>query len=62
MQGVVLKVRYSRAGHLFEFPILLSPTPDPRIIAAAYTLIPLVTYIVRDWVVGPIAKLIETRK
>ena len=59
---MVLKVRYSRAGHLFEFPILLSPTPDPRIIAAAYTLIPLVTYIVRDWVVGPIAKLIETRK
>lgn len=61
-QGVTLKLRYSRAGHLFEFPILLSPTLDPYIIAGAYTLIPLATYVAKDWVAGPLGRLLERRR
>lgn len=61
-QGVVLKLRYSRAGHLFEFPILLSPLPDPVVAAAAYTLTPLLLYIGKDWVAGPLGRLIEARR
>lgn len=61
-QGVVLKLRYSRAGHLFEFPILLSASLDPRVIALAYTLIPLLGYVAKDWVIGPLGRLVERRK
>lgn len=34
LQGIVLKLRYNRAGHMFEFPILLSPLLDWNILAA----------------------------
>lgn len=33
LQGIVLKLRYNRAGHLFEFPIMLSPLLDWNVLA-----------------------------
>lgn len=61
-QGVTLKLRYNRAGHLFEFPILLSSSPDATVAAAAYALVPLVTYLAKSWVVDPLASRIEKRR
>ncbi|RMZ52146.1 hypothetical protein APUTEX25_001536 [Auxenochlorella protothecoides] len=61
-QGIVLKLRYNRAGHMFEFPILLSPLLDWNILAAAYCLPPLLYYVGKEWVVGPLARGIQSRR
>lgn len=63
LQGITLKLRYNRAGHLFEFPVLLSPSPtDWPTLAAAYLLPPLLYVAGRDWVVGPLQRGVEARR
>lgn len=61
-KGVLLKVRYSRAGHLFEFPIQLSAVLSPTVVIAAHVLPPLVMYLSSSWVVGPLGRSVERRK
>lgn len=58
-----MKLRYNRAGHLFEFPVLLSSNPlDWPVLAAAYLLPPLVYLAGRDLVVGPLQRGVEARR
>lgn len=62
-QGITLKLRYNRAGHLFEFPILLSTSPlHWPTLAGAYLLPPLLYLGGRDLVVGPLARGIAARR
>lgn len=63
MQGITLKLRYNRAGHLFEFPILLSTSPlHWPTLAGAYLLPPLLYLGGRDLVVGPLSRGIAARR
>ncbi|KAL4442759.1 hypothetical protein ABPG77_006753 [Micractinium sp. CCAP 211/92] len=63
LQGITLKLRYNRAGHLFEFPILLSSSPlDWPTLAGAYLLPPLLYLAGRDLVVGPLSRGIAARR
>ena len=53
-------MRYSRAGHLFDCPILLSLDPtDFRLIAAAGALPPLLAWALRQLVVAPIGRALD---
>ena len=61
-KGVLLRVRYSRGGHLFEFPIQLSAAIDPTVLLAAHFLPPLAIYIASEWVIKPLGKAIESKK
>lgn len=62
IQGVLLRFRYNRAGHLFEFPFFLSSTFDPRILAGAYILPPLCIYLATNCVIAPVQKAIESKR
>lgn len=63
LQGITLKLRYNRAGHLFEFPILLSVSPlHWPTLAGAYLLPPLLYLGGRDLVVGPLSRGIAARR
>ena len=63
LQGITLKLRYNRAGHLFEFPVLLSSNPfDWPTLAAAYLLPPLAYAIGGKLVVGPLRRGVEARR
>ena len=65
LQGVTLKLRYTRSGHLFEFPLLLlagPPTAQPGLLAAAYALPPLLYLGAKHLVVGPLGRAIQSRK
>jgi hypothetical protein len=62
-QGITLKLRYNRAGHLFEFPVLLSSNPlDWPVLAAAYLAPPLLYLTARDLVVGPLRRRIDAAR
>ena len=61
-RGIVLKVRYSRGGHLFEVPIQLSAVLSPTIVIAAHVLPPLVMFLSSSWVIGPLGRAVERRK
>ncbi|EFN53601.1 hypothetical protein CHLNCDRAFT_58555 [Chlorella variabilis] len=63
LQGITLKLRYNCAGHLFEFPVLLSSNPlDWPTLAGAYLLPPLLYLAGRDLVVGPLRRGVEARR
>lgn len=61
-KGVLLRVRYSRGGHLFEFPIQLSATVDPAVLLAAHILPPLAIYVASEWILKPLGKAIEGKR
>ena len=62
-QGITLKLRYNRAGHLFEFPVLLSHNPlDWPTLAGAYAVPPLLYLAGSRLVVGPLRRGIEARR
>jgi DnaJ homolog subfamily C member 11 len=61
-QGIWLKMRYNRGGHIFEFPVLLSTSPRPEIIAAAYTLPPLLLWSSINLVIKPVGRLIQRKR
>lgn len=60
-QGVVLKCRYIRGGHLFEFPILLSTSLDAQIVTAAFSLPPLILWSLSNLVIKPLGRSIQQR-
>jgi DnaJ family protein C protein 11 len=61
-KGVLLRIRYSRGGHLFEFPIQLSAGVDPGVLLAAHILPPLALYIASEWILKPLGKAIEGKR
>ena len=58
-RGILLRARYSRAGHLFEFPIQLSTILDPKIFIAAHVLPPVALYLTNALIVQPLSKAIS---
>eukprot|EP00887_Chlorella_sp_A99_P006975 scaffold2.g6975.t1 len=62
LQGVWLKLRFNRAGHLFEFPILLSPSLEATVVSGAYVLPPLAYLLLRNTVLRPISRAIERQR
>jgi hypothetical protein len=63
LQGITLKLRYNRAGHLFEFPVMLSSNPlDWPTLGAAAALPPLLYLAGSRLVVGPLRRGIEARR
>ena len=56
LQGVTIRIRYSRAGQIFDFPILLTNQQDLRVLAAAYTLPPLLAFVLRYYIIRPLAR------
>ena len=62
-QGVVLRPKFSRGGHVFEVPILLSTTvSDYRVAAAAYILPPAISLMVKFWIVKPLRRRAKLQK
>jgi len=61
-KGVLLRIRYSRGGHLFEFPIQLSAAVDPAVLIAAHILPPLALYVASEWILKPLGKAIESKR
>ena len=63
MQGIVLKPRFSRGGHVFEVPILMSPvTKDYPVLLASYLLPPAISLAVKFWVVKPLKRRHKVQK
>ena len=63
MQGVVLKPRFGRGGHIFEVPIMLTQSAkDYRVVAAAYIVPPLLTIFAKYYVIKPLRKRSRVRK
>lgn len=60
--GVLLRLRLQKSGHTFEFPILVSPTPDPWIVLGAHIIPPVVLSAVVYGVVKPIHAVISGKK
>jgi hypothetical protein len=55
--GTAFKVRYSRAGQVFEFPILLTgDCRDWEVLAAASIVPPLASFLLMRYVVGPLKR------
>ena len=54
-QGVVVRPRFTRGAHIFDFPILLAPVLSRswRVWVAAYVLPPLLTLSIKHLVVRP---------
>ena len=61
-KGVLVRLRYSRGGHSFEFPVQLSAGLDPRVLVGAHLLPPLIIYCASQWIIEPIRKYIEGRR
>jgi len=62
VQGVLLRVRYTRSGHVFEFPILLAPTFDIAVLLGAYILTPLAVFVAKDVIAGRLGQFVEARR
>lgn len=62
LQGIVLKVRYSRGGQTFEVPVLISQDfRNLKVLGAAYILPPLTWLILTRYVVRPLRKWHQKR-
>lgn len=63
MQGIILRPKFSRGGHIFEVPIMLSPSVrDSNVLLAAYILPPLLAYVMKSWIVLPLKKRAKVKK
>ncbi len=64
MQGLILRPRFSRGGHVFEVPVMLSPSvqQDTHLLLAAYVVPPLVTYLTKYYLVLPLKKRAKVKK
>jgi DnaJ family protein C protein 11 len=59
----MVKPRYTRGGHTFEFPILLTHDyTDVRVIAAAYILPPLLGIFLQTQIIRPLWRRHKARK
>lgn len=62
-QGIVLKPRFSRGTHTFDFPVLLSHDPRAwRVLLGAYVLPPLAIYVAKRHVIRPLRRWLKTRQ
>ena len=62
-QGVVVRPKFSRGGHVFEVPIMVSPTlQDYKILAAAYILPPTISLVIRFCIVKPLRRHARRQK
>ncbi len=63
MQGIILRPKFSRGGHIFEVPVMLSPSVrDSHVLLAAYILPPLLAYVTKSWIVLPLKKRAKVKK
>ena len=63
VQGIILRPKFSRGGHVFEVPVMLSQTvQDTHILATAYILPPLLAYVTKVWIVAPLRKKSKVKK
>ena len=63
VQGIILRPRFSRGGHTFEVPILLSPTvTDYKLLLAAYVVPPLAVFVTKYYVIKPLRMRAKVRK
>ena len=60
--GVMLRLRFQKSGHNFEFPMLLSPVLDPTVIIGAHVLPPAVVYAVLRGVVAPASRFLHRKR
>ena len=60
--GVMLRLRFQKSGHNFEFPILLSAALDPYIILGAHILPPAIIYAVLSGVISPAMRALHNRR
>lgn len=60
--GVMLRLRFQKSGHNFEFPILLSAALDPYVIAGAHILPPAIIYAVLHGIISPAARALHNRR
>lgn len=60
--GVTVRLLFSRAGHKFSFPVLVHPTKDVKVFAAAVTLPPLLVAAANLFLVKPLQKSIRARQ
>ena len=61
-KGVLLRLRYSRGGHIFEFPITLSSSFDASMLAAAAVIPSAMLYIGSEWVARPLSEMLSSRR
>lgn len=61
-KGVLVRLRYSRGGHVFEFPITLSPSFDPSLLAAALTIPSALIYAGSEWIARPLGRILASKK
>ncbi len=63
LQGVVLKPRFTRGTHTFDFPLLLSHDPRSwRVLLGAYVLPPLAVYVTKRHIIRPLRRWRKTRQ
>lgn len=63
MQGIVLKPRFSRGTHTFDFPLLLSHDPRAwKVLLGAYVLPPLTIYVTKRHIIRPLRRWKKARQ
>ncbi|KAK9907695.1 hypothetical protein WJX75_008271 [Coccomyxa subellipsoidea] len=63
LYGVVLKPRFSRGTHTFDFPLLLSHDPRAwRVLLGAYVLPPLTIYVTKRHIIRPLRRWRKARQ
>ncbi|BDA50839.1 DnaJ homolog subfamily C member 11 [Coccomyxa sp. Obi] len=63
LYGVVLKPRFTRGTHTFDFPLLLSHDPRAwRVLLGAYVLPPLAVYVTKRHIIRPLRRWRKTRQ
>jgi hypothetical protein len=63
VQGLILRPRFSRGGHVFEVPIMLSPSvQDYNLVVAAYVVPPFLTFVTKYYIVLPLKKRAKVKK
>lgn len=60
--GVMLRLRFQKSGHNFEFPILLSVGLDPLVIAGAHILPPTIIYAIIHGIISPARRALHDRR
>lgn len=62
LQGVLLRLRFQKGGHNFEFPFILSTILDPWIIVCAHVVPPLAVTVFSQFLMSPIYKRYRSKR
>lgn len=58
-----MRPKFSRGGHVFEMPVLLSTNVrDYNLLIAAYVLPPVLAYVTKSWIIQPLRKRAKLKK